>query len=201
MPGRCLTVPTVYSVMAGRGHNGTPRLGRDSRGRVHAGPGAGAARHLGPGRLRRCGLTVDVRHAEAAPDDEFGQLERGEERADHLGCLLEGGRVEDLAADVCVDPRQFDSRHELERGDGFGCGPGGNGEAELRVLLSGPDELVRVRLDARGDPHQDLRSLGSPGNGLQQAAQAGDLVERVDDDAADPCRSAVASSSVDLLLP
>ena len=143
------------------------------------------ARHLGPGGLRRRRLTVDVRDAEPAPHDQFGQLERGEERADHLGRLLEGRRVEDLAADVCMDAGQFDGGHELECGNGVGGGPGGDGEAELRVLLPGSHELVCVRLDSGRDPHQDLRSLRSPGDGLQEATQAGDLVERVDDDPAD----------------
>ena len=44
---------------------------------------------------------------------------------------------------------------------------------------------MRVRLDAGRDPHQDLGPLASGRDGLQQGAEAGDLVERVDDDAAD----------------
>ena len=119
-------------------------------------------RGLGPLGLRRSRLAVDVGNAEPAPHHQLGQSERGEERAQHLGRLLERGRVEDLAADVRVDAHQLDAGHELERGHGLGRRARGDGEAELGVLLPGAHELVRVRLDAGRDPHQDLGPVRRP---------------------------------------
>ena len=72
---------------------------------------------------RRRRLAVDVGDAEPAADDELGQAERGEERAEHLGRLLEGGRLEDLAPDVRMDAGQLDSRHELQGGHRLGAAP------------------------------------------------------------------------------
>ena len=59
-------------------------------------------------------------------------------------------------------------------------------EAELRVLLPGHHVLVRVRLDPGRDPHEQARRA-EVGAGLDEAAQAVDLVEGVHDDAADAC--------------
>ena len=144
---------------AGGGDDGAAGLGRDPRGRAHARPGAGTQGGLGPRRLGRSRLAVDVGHAEPAADDQLGQPERGEEHAEHLGRLLERRRFEDLAADVRMDPDQLDAGHELEGGDGL-CGrPGGDGEAELGVLLPGADELVGVRLHSGRHPRQNLGPL------------------------------------------
>ena len=66
--------------------------------------------------------------------------------------------------------------------DGLAGGARAEAEAELGVVLAGAHVLVGVGLDPGGDPHQDLRrALGRRG----QALQAVDLVEGVDDDAAD----------------
>ena len=178
----------------------TPRLGRDPRGRVHASAGAGAPRTLGPGRLRRCGLTVHVRDAEPAPDDEFGPRERSEERTDHLGEPLERSGVEDLAADVCMDARQFDGRRRLERGNGVCRGPRGDGEAELRILLPRFARTRRVCLTP-GVTAPDLRSVKASGCGIQQGTEASDFVEQSMTIWPTLCCRAVASSSTDLLLP
>ena len=83
-----------------------------------------------------------------------------------------------------VDADQLDAGHELQRGNSLGRGPGGDGEAELRILLPGPHELVGVRLDAGRHPRQHLRPVGSRRCGLQEGTQARHLVERVDDDPA-----------------
>ena len=58
----------------------------------------------------------------------------------------------------------------------------GNRHAELRVDVSGDDLFMRVRVDAGGDPEQDMRRhaffRGDPPEGLE-------LVGRVDDDVSD----------------
>ena len=145
-----------------------------------------STRGLGPLGLGRRRLPVDVGHAEPATDDELGQTERSEERAEHLGRLLERGGLEDLAPDVRVDPDQLDARHELERGDRLGGGARRDGEAELRVLLPGAHELVRVRLDTRCDPDEHPGPGGGVGgDDSSRPSEAGDLVEGIDDDAAD----------------
>ena len=134
--------------------------------------------------LRRSRLAVHVGDPEPASHHEFGQLERGEERSEHFGRLFEGRRLEHLAADVRVDADEFDAGHELECSNGLSGGTGGDRESELRVLLACADELVRMRFDTGCDPNQDLGPVRSRSDGLQQAAEAADLVERVDDDAA-----------------
>ena len=143
-------------------------------------------RRFGPGGLCRRRLAVDVGDAEPTSDDELGQTEGREERAEHLGRLLEGGRLEDLAADVRVHADQLDRGHELQGGHRLRGGTGGDGEAELRVLLPRPHELMGVRLHAGRHPDQDLGPLPSKCACVQNGAQAGDFVEGVDDDAADP---------------
>ena len=82
-------------------------------------------------------------------------------------------------------PDQLHRGQELERGDRLGRGARRDGEAELRVLLPRADELVRMRLDSGRHPDEDLGPDRCGGRRVQQASEAGDLVEGVDDDAAD----------------
>jgi hypothetical protein len=104
-----------------------------------------------------------------------------------MGGGLEAGGVEDLRADVTVQPGEV-QRRLADHTDGGGQGvSGGEGEAELLVLVRGGDELVGVCLDAdRGaDQHRHGRASGShPGSGQWQ--QPVDLVEGVDHDVPDP---------------
>ena len=68
-------------------------------------------------------------------------------------------------------------------------GAAGDREAELLVLVRGGDVLVGVRFDPGGDPDHDPRTDAELG---RQPAEPGDLVERVDDDPADPGGEALA---------
>ncbi len=43
-------------------------------------------------------------------------------------------------------------------------------------------------LDSGRDPHENPGTVRSPGRRIEEAAEAGDLVERVDDDATDAAR-------------
>ena len=139
----------------------------------------------GPLGLRGRRLSVHVRHAEPTADHQLGQSQRCEERAEDLGPLFEGGRVEHLAPDVGVHPHQLDAGQQLEGGDGLGGGTGGDGEAELGVLLPRAHEFVRVRLDTRRHSHEHPGPVGGRRRRLQQASEAGHLVEGVHDDPSD----------------
>ena len=75
---------------------------------------------------------------------------------------------------------------QLERGHRLGGRARGHGEAELGVLLAGADELVGVRLDARGDPHEHRGPRRRRRRVSSRPPEPGDLVEGVDDDAARP---------------
>ena len=125
---------------------------------------AGGARDRRPFALGGRSLTVHVGHAQAAAHDELGQAEGREERAEHLGRLLERRGVEHLAPDVRMHADQLDSGQQLQRGHGLGGRPRRHREAELGVFLPGAHELVGVRLHTRGHPHEHL-GPGSCGRG------------------------------------
>ena len=170
---------------AGRGHNGATGLGGDPRLRVDPCLAAGLTHGGRPLRLGRRGLPVDVGDTQSAADDQLVQAERGEERAQHLDRLLEIHGIEHLAADVGVQAHELDAWHQLQRGDGLGGGTRGDREAELGVLLPGADEFVGMGLDPGRHPDEHLRAFRRGRTRLEEAAEAGDLVERVHDDAAD----------------
>ena len=98
------------------------------------------------------------------------------------GGHLEPGGVEDLAADVGVQPEQLEPV-AVRRGCGDRLGglAAGEREAELLVLVGGRDELVGVRLDADGDADHDRRADAELGG---DGGEPVDLLERVDDDPA-----------------
>ena len=106
----------------------------------------------------------------------------GVQREHPPGRHLEAGRVEDLAADVAVQPEQVEARcveHPAYGVEGLAVA---DREAELLVLVGGGDVLVGVRLDAGGHAHHD--GLG-PAEPLGDLGQPLDLLEGVDDDPAD----------------
>ena len=119
-----------------------------------------------------------------AADAELLEAERREELAEELGRLGERAHVEDLAADVRVEP---DEREAVGAGEPVEqpsrASPGGDRRAELRVLLAGADELVGVGLDARRHPQQRRLGHRAPRG---EARQSLEVVGAVDDDAADP---------------
>ena len=148
MPGSSLTVPTVYSVMAAAATIARPGSAV-TRARMPA--AAAASRtdraHCDDGRRF---FALDVRHAEAAADRQLVEVEPLEERRDHVDRLMEEIGDEDLAADVEVHAGELDRRAgSPARLDGLGRIARRDAETELRVDLTGADELVRVRLDAR----------------------------------------------------
>ena len=84
---------------------------------------------------------------------------------------LEARDVEDLRPDVAVqsdEAQVFGGEHAPHRGHGRAAG---QRQAELLVLVCGRDELVGVRLDADGDPHENV---------LNDAGRTGDRVEAFD---------------------
>ena len=177
-----------------------PGSADDPGSRGHPGDRAGL-----PGRRRPLGLlrrpfAVDVGHAQAAAHHQLGQVERGEEAAQHLGRLLEMGHVEDLAADVGVHADQLDPGQQLEGGHRLGGGAGRHREAELGVLLPGAHELVGVDLDSRGDPHQHRGGARLPGSSVSRPSRAISSKESTTIRPT-PAASARASSASDLLLP
>src|SRR5699024_4114094 len=117
---------------------------------------------------------------------------------DAAGRDLEAAGVEELGTDVRVEAEQIQLRgveHAVHRLEG---GAAGEGEAELLVLVRGGDELVRVRLDARGHPQHDPGAQAQPGGDLVDLV---DLVERVDDDAAHPRLEGAADLRGGLVVP
>ena len=92
------------------------------------------------------------------------------------------GGVEDLRADVAVQPEQAQrlgpGEDAARRLEGV---PPGQRQPELLVLVGRRDELVGVRLDADGDADEDRRDDAELG---RDRGDALDLVEGVDDDAA-----------------
>ena len=200
MAGHVLDRTHPVERQPGGGHDGAAGLGRHPHRVGDTGPTAGRPHRLGPlghgGRL----LAVDVGHTEATTDHELGQTERGEEASQHVDGLGERLQGEDLTAQVGVDPHELHDPCGIEvgqSGHGPGRRPRRQSEAELRVLLAGPHELVGVDLHARGDARQHpgarpgdrlgvLRTPLEPGWVGHQPLEAVDLVEGVHDDAADP---------------
>ena len=133
------------------------------------------------GRVVRTG----VRDAEPAAEVELGQLDA--ELVAHLGEQpdhpvrrdLEAAGVEDLRADVRVQPDQLEPGRRQHPAYGVERVAADQREAELLVLVRGRDELVGVRLDADGAADQDaLRRAALDA----QPAEPVDLGDRVDDD-------------------
>ena len=130
-------------------------------------------------------LVGAVRDAEPAAEVQGGEggerggpvlvVQRGQEPHHAVRGHLEAAGVEDLAADVAVQPDQRQPLG-LEHAP-HGLGRVGQREAELLVLVRGGHELVGVRLDPDGQPHHHVRDDASlPGDRIQP----GDLVERVE---------------------
>ena len=106
----------------------------------------------------------------------------GQQRDHHLGHALEGARVEDLGADVGLDPQPPDARlpgEEPERGVELAAA---QVEPELGIFLARADELVRVGLDAGGDAQEDVHGVAVD---VREGEQQPQLVEVVHVDAAD----------------
>ena len=78
---------------------------------------------------------------------------------------------------------ELDGGQELERGNRLGRRTRCDGETELGVFATGADELVRMGLDAGGDADEDGRPVRTTRRRIEQATQAGDLVEGVDHNA------------------
>ena len=185
-----MTVPTSYSVKVDG-----PAIARPGS-TDRCGTGSPSARHSCSTMARICSASVGglgrvvlrgVRDAEAAAEVELAQADPGSEpagvQAQHaLGGDLEARRVEDLRADVGVQPDQVERRlggDRPHRPRGLALG---DREAELLVLVRGGDVLVRVRLDAGGHPQQHrLHDAAARGDRSQPL----DLDVGVDDDPAD----------------
>ncbi len=86
---------------------------------------------------------------------------------------------------MAVQADELQRRHREDPAGGLGRRAAAQRQAELLVVVGGGDELVGVGLDAHGDPDQDL---GPHAVLVGQVAEAGDLLEGVDDDVADPGR-------------
>src|SRR5690606_37838480 len=110
---------------------------------------------------------------------------------------LEPGGVEDLRADVRVQPDQLADPvgEQLRRGPVRR--PAGEREAELLVLVGGGDVLVGVRLHPHGDPDQHLRPHPARASWLSRSIswKESSTIRPT------PASRAAASSAVDLLLP
>ena len=132
-------------------------------------------------------VLLGVGDAEPAAQVQLGDLDAvlvadPDGQVDHpVRGHLETGRVEDLRADVRVQPGERQAGQRDDPPDRLVGGPGGQREAELLVVVRGGHELVGVRLDPGGDPDQDVRlglavAVRWP---IGQVSQPGDLLERV----------------------
>ena len=100
---------------------------------------------------------VELGHVHAVLGvDPPGQLEHP------VGGHLEAAGVEDLRADVRVQPGELKLREREHPADRLVGGAGGEREAELLVVVRGGHELVRVRLDPGRHPDQDARPRPRP---------------------------------------
>ena len=109
---------------------------------------------------------------------------QGEDDADGLP---EAGQVQDLRADVGVQPVQLELGGGDDRVDGLPGSASVDGEAELLVLVAGGDVLVAAGVHAGGQAHHDLAGLLRPVDaaGAQLAHGADgelDLLEGVEDE-------------------
>ena len=128
-------------------------------------------------------FALHVGDAQPSSDRQLGKPDLADPRGHHLHRVVEEVGDEHLAADVHVDPDQLDRRRVLRPGHRAGGVAGGHAEAELRVDLSGADEVVGVRLDAGRGPDEDLRPEPVVGMELREPVE---LVEAVDHDATHP---------------
>ena len=95
---------------------------------------------------------VELGHVHAVlgvhPPGQFEHAVRGH---------LEPAGVEDLRADVRVQPGELKRRQRDHPANRLLGGARGEREAELLVVVRGRHELVRVRLDPGGYPDKDAR--------------------------------------------
>ena len=139
---------------------------------------------------RERGVLRGVGDAVAAAEVDLGAVDAvlvddpGVQADEAPGRHLEAAGVEDLAADVAVQPAQVEHvGPRQQRGGRVERLAAGQAEAELLVLVTGGDELVGVRLDADGHPHHDRGHDAELG---RDGGDPVDLVERVDDDPPHP---------------
>ncbi|SII66824.1 Uncharacterised protein [Mycobacteroides abscessus subsp. abscessus] len=111
---------------------------------------------------------------------------------------LEAGDVEDLGADVRVEPVEAEVGGVDDARGGGARLARGHGETELLVLVGGGDEVVGMGFDADGDAQHHRRddALGR-GDGLETV----DLVEAVDDDPSHPVVEGVLEFGDGLVVP
>ena len=129
--------------------------------------------------------------ARVGDTDATAQVDRGnveiqlglEERRkvdDDARGLGEGLGPKNLGADVAVQAPEVQVGRVLDRGHGLVGLAGGQGQAELLVLVGGRDVLVAARVDAGLQAHHDGRNHAESGG---DALDLVDLVHRVDEDA------------------
>jgi hypothetical protein len=138
-------------------------------------------------------VLIGVGDAEPATQVELGDLDAvrvadPDGQLDHpVGRHLEAGRVEDLRADVRVQPGELQARAGDDPCHGLVGRARGQREAELLIVMRGGHELVGVGFHPGGDAYQHLRPGGRnprvprPG----QVGQASDLLEGVGHDVPD----------------
>ena len=177
-----LIVPTRVERDRGRGGDRPARLGRD-RGCDARGRGRRRRRRRPHWVIGRRLLAVDVGDAEPAADRQLGQVELarrtgprprppgGRSRRRTPGCRCAGARRRARRPAMAARPL-----------DGLGRVARRHAEAELRVDLAGPHELVGVGLDARASTRS--RTAGTRPSAAWSALEPVELVEAVDHDAA-----------------
>ena len=174
----CLIVPIVYTVIAAAATIARP----GSTLTCDRTPSASARveQHTRPLGDRRRLLGADVGDAEPTSEHELGQPQRHREPCHHLGGLGEARRREHVRADVAVEPDEVDAvggRRPLDGPLGIAVA---EVEPELRIVLTGGDELVGVGVDPGRDPQQNVGRGSDPF--LVEHVEAIELVEGVDDD-------------------
>ena len=174
---------------AGLDGDGGDLVSKTLAGLAHGlGQGAGdlrrAGRHrVGPG-VGDAVATAQVDLRAQVPGVDGDLVAQGEDDADGLP---EAGQVQDLGADVGVQPVQLELGGGDDRVDGLPGSASVDGEAELLVLVAGGDVLVATGVHAGGQAHHDLAGLLGPvdATGAQLAHGADselNLLERVEDE-------------------
>ena len=154
MPGPAIARPGSTAIRGGA--RPTRADSRSTIARSSAGQPRGRAGLVG-GRVRDAHAAAEVDGGQRVGDGVAVLVAHLGEQPDHpAGGELEAVGVEDLRADVAVQPHEVQPRRLQHPAHGLGGVARGQREAELLVLVGGGDELVGVRLDPDRHPHHDV---------------------------------------------
>ena len=169
------------AALAHHGCQGAGDLDRGSRDRIVPGVGdADAAAQVDGGNVQ---AQLSLQERRKVDDDARG--------------LGKGLGPKNLGTDVAVQSPEIQVRRILDHGHGLVRLTGGQGQAELLILVGGRNVLVAARVDAGLQAHHDGRDDTEVSS---DALDLVDLVHRVDEDAVDAGLEGEADLRVRLIV-